>query len=217
MLKFDIAFDDNDFTRKVTEIISSMNEVKTVVDIGAHTGESSTLCLFNAMKDKPVKKLYALEPQTFAYEKLKKMYEEYEWIIPVNRITLTKDDYNTEEEVRYFYDHYFGSLNRMPFSEVMRVEREEIKYIQNIPENGLDWIINDNGCLPDAFFMDGSSYTSTYTKEFPKYYGTKVIMLDDTRCMKNLQIREHLLKDTTYDCYYDDQNFRFGVSIFVKK
>lgn len=215
MLTWEISFEDNEFTRKIREVVSRP-EFVTAADIGAHTGESSTRCLFEAMRDKPYKRLYALEPQKFAYDKLCEIYKDYEWVIPVNRITLKHTDYDSDEQVTFFYNNYHGSLNRMPLSQVLRVKYEEMEYVKGVEEDGLDWIINHNGCPPDVFFMDGSSYTSTYTKEFPKYYGTKVIILDDTQCMKNLLIRKHLLEDSQYDCVYDDQQFRFGVSIFVK-
>jgi len=206
------------FARKIIEA-SSFDFIHVAVDIGAHTGESSTHCIFQGLEQKQIKKLYALEPQKEPFKKLCENYKNYSWVIPVNKMTGKFCDYNTPEEIKIFYDNHFGSLNRMPFNNVMNIVNEEIGYLkqEKVEEDGIDWIIKDNKGLPDLIMLDASSFTHTYEIEFPKYYGTKVIILDDTRCMKNMLIRTHLLNDKTYNCFFDNINYRYGVSIFIKE
>jgi hypothetical protein len=221
-LDYPASMVDDIFTQNIFKVIS-MEYIKTVIDVGAHNGDSSTLFIFNAMKDKPVKKLYALEPQIVPFKNLSKRYKDFDWVLPINKMTGKISDYHTLEEIRYFYNNMSkfknGSLNRLPFSYLTELFLEEINYLKtnNISEDGLDFIIKDIGGLPDAIMLDGSSYTKSYRTEFPKYCGTKVLILDDTRCLKNMEIRNYLINDSSYNCFYDDLTFRFGVSIFIKK
>ena len=205
------------FANKIEEALKK-EKCKIVVDIGAAQGLGSTWHIVNALKNVENHKVYALEAYKDSYEILVENYKELDWVIPVWAQSSKLSDYCTQEELYYFIDNNFGSLNRMPKETIWQIVYNEYNYLKenNVPEDGIDLILKYIGGLPDAVILDGSSYTHTDTVEFPKFYGTKVIILDDTTCMKNMFIYRRLKSDSDYYTFYDDISYRFGVAIFIK-
>jgi len=183
--------------------LSKREDVINIVEIGTWNGMGSTMCVINAIKDKPNKKFTSIELYPDMYEVAKKNLGdnlqfvrllhgriiEYEEVFWFDHSTI---DFNTDGHARLYY-------------------KKDLEYLK-VMNNVLDQLPEKI----DFLILDGGEYTT-----FPEWEKlksrTKIVALDDSNILKTSKIRSQLINDNEYEKIFDDLHYRNGFSVFERK
>jgi len=203
---------DELYDRIITTIHLFPSEIKTVLEVGASSGDGSTEALIVGMSKLENKKLYTIEANPFRYDNLVERYKGIDWIKPLNGSSVGIDEYMSEEDVAFFYNNFPTQLNQYPLGIVLSWYEQEILSIAKwrIPTNVIDTIEP-----PDMVLLDGSAFTGS--AEYQKLCGSKIIILDDILDIKHYHSHQALRKNKLYECLFCNLTLRNGYSIWVRK
>src|SRR5689334_21923012 len=198
--------------------VASDPEVKTILEIGASSGEGSTEALAAGMRQNPSRPmLYSIEVSTPRFEALKARYADNPQVRPYNVSSVPLGKFPSPEQVAEFYQRYRTSLNKYPLAEVLSWLRADMDYIQSsgVPREGIEWIRRENNIAEsDAVLIDGSEFTGQ--AELELVMGARWILLDDVNGFKNLNGYQRLLREPSYLLREVDLNVRHGYAVFEK-
>lgn len=185
--------------------ICKKEEYCNIFEVGTWNGQGSTICVMNAIINKPNSILYSIESDINQFRKAVDFWENK----PIkNKLILISGTLHTnianEKDVKNacngiipcYHEHYLFEKNFLIEDSVVNIDK-----IQNI----------------DIIILDGGEYTTEGDFNILINKNPKVIILDDASVYKCKNIREQLLNDVNWVLYKEDLGDRHGWSIFFHK
>ena len=203
---------DELYERIITTIRMFSSEIKTVLEVGASSGDGSTEALIIGMAGLQDKTLYTIEANPLRYENLVTRYKGLDWVKPLNGSSVAIEEYMSEEDVEFFHKNTPTQLNEYSLETVLSWYEDEILSIAKwrIPTGIIDTIEK-----PDMVLLDGSPFTGN--AEYQKMGDSKIIILDDILDIKHYHSHQALRKNKEYECLFCNLTLRNGYSIWVKR
>lgn len=202
---------NSEFGKKIIETVVS-NNIKTVVEIGSGSGNGSTQCFIEALKQNgDGVKLYCFEPQADYYRDLLENTKNYEWIKCYKQSAISYDDLLVKN---YHNDFWLSEFNPDPL--IKNYELKKSWYNIDLP-----FFTNDTlSFLPiikaECVLIDGSEF-SGYSEFKQLNKSIKWIFLDDCfQAFKNKQVHHELRKSSEWELYADGDE-RTGWAMFKLK
>lgn len=200
--------------------------LRTVLDIGAATGDGSTKALLQGLAaNSSTATLFAIEAAPVNYEQLAHRYAGNDQVRPYFVASVNLNDYPSEEDIINFYNTQptnlnIGetNLNNWPLDLVLSWLRNEITFLKTTPirQDGIALIKQENNITYfDMVLIDGSEFVGT--SELCQVYGAKVLALDDINTYKNAYNYRFLRQDPHYEPVVVDRLYRNGFAIFVRR
>jgi hypothetical protein len=192
---------NSDFGRCIYNIAKD-EKIQNILEVGSWNGQGSTVCIMNAIINKPHSKLYSLEANLDMFNIANAFWNKN---INGNLILLNGSLHNKIADItklNIIYNNNIPYYNEHYIIEKKILENTKIIDISDI--NNIDMII-----------LDGGEYTTegdfdVLIKKKPKY-----ICLDDVNVYKCKNIRQLLLNDSNWKLYNENLNQRHGWSIFI--
>ena len=211
---------NNDPFSEWIEKIASLEDVKTIIEIGSSSGDGSTKHFLEAMakrKDVSQLKFACLELSKERYSKLKDFVDHYPFAYSFNLSSVSSKLFPTKDTVKKFYKHRSTKLNNFPLKRVLDWLEQDIKYIKD-SEKDYDGITEIRNSLQikefDACLIDGSEFTGL--SELHLLIGSKYILLDDTETYKCREAFELLERLASYKKLDHNPNVRNGFAVFKR-
>lgn len=207
----------NDGFAKALETIASTKGVRHILEIGASSGEGSTVALVRGAKANPTSPvIYCLEASRRRFGELRKRYKDVPFVRTYNASSVSLADFPHDSEVRRFCATAQGNrLKRFGVDVVSGWLQQDIAYVatSGIQQGGIELIRREARIDKfDAVLIDGSEFTGW--AELQLVIGARFIMLDDITTFKNHRGHHSLLSDPRYRLVEIDQGVRHGYSIF---
>jgi hypothetical protein len=209
---------DELYNRIINTILLFNEEITTVLEVGASSGDGSTEAIVRAMSQLEDKELYTLEVDQARFAALQERYKDFDWVIPVNKSAVHLNEYPTKGQVEDFYNTIRTQLNQYPIEFVLSWYDEEVEKIKYLDDKlgGIDQIKKDNNIKNfDMVVLDGSPFTGY--QEFLKIVGAKIIVLDDIIDIKHHFTQLALRENEGYECIFCNAALRNGYAIWVKR
>lgn len=208
----------NDQLFGIIRDLASQHWVKSILEIGASSGEGSTQAFLEGMSYNDEATLYCLEVSKTRFEKLEENCLGMDQVKLYNMSSIKLDDFPNEQGVTTFYRDVPSMLNNYLLNRVLGWLKQDKDYIleYDIEEDGIEYIKEEN--LIDNFdivLIDGSEFTGYM--ELNKTYGAKVFILDDICSFKNHHSYQQLLKDPSYKLLCENKVLRGGFAVFQKE
>jgi hypothetical protein len=206
------------YNRIIDTIFLFNDEIKTVLEVGASSGDGSTEALVLALSQLENKELYTLEVDQARFAALQERYQQLDWVIPVNKSSVHINEYPTKGQVSDFYNTTLTQLNQYPLDFVLSWYDQEVEKIQYLGDKlgAIDQIIRDNNIDHfDMVVLDGSPFTGY--QEYQKIVGAKIIVLDDIIDIKHHYTQLALRDNKEYECIFCNAALRNGYAIWAKR
>lgn len=200
---------------KVGNLIKSMAEradINVIVELGTWNGMGSTRCVIEAIKNHPEKRFYSVELYENLYKQSIANLGELAKHVKLLRGTIVGlKDLN-------WFDHQLihDAIRTGRNINGIHAEHANIWFSQDCEE--IETAPNILSQLPsqiDFLILDGGEY-STYPEWLILKDRSRVIFLDDTKLLKCNRIRKEIIESKLYKTVLDEQNDRFGYSLFEK-
>ena len=203
---------DELYDRIITTIRMFSSEIKTVLEVGASSGDGSTEALIIGMAGLQDKTLYTIEANPIRYKNLVERYKGLDWVKPMNGSSVSIEEYMSEDDVEFFHKNTPTQLNEYSLETVLSWHKDELLSIARwrIPTGVIDAIQK-----PDMVLLDGSPFTGN--AEYQKVCDSKIIILDDIFDIKHHHSHQALRKNKDYECLFCNLTLRNGYSIWVKR
>ena len=182
------------------ERLAATAGVRTILDIGASSGEGSTAALVAGAgrnPDSPV--VHCIEVSIPRHAALERRYRDTGFVHCHNISSISLDRFPTEADVDAFRRRTWTRFRFIRRSLVMGWLRQDIDYIEarGLSGNGIRDIRDRFGIDRfDLVIIDGSEFTGR--AEMEDVYGARFIALDDVRTFKNHDNRRRLERDSSY-------------------
>lgn len=209
---------DELYNRIIDTIFLFAEQITTVLEVGASSGDGSTEALVMALSQLPNKELYTLEIDQARFAALSQRYEQHEWVIPINKSAVHKSEYPSKGHISDFYNTTLTQLNQYPLDFVLSWYDTEMKKVEYLLDKvgAIDQIMFDNDIKAfDMVVLDGSPFTGY--QEFQKIVGAKIIVLDDIIDIKHHYTQLALRDNKEYECIFCNAALRNGYAIWAKR
>jgi hypothetical protein len=207
----------NDMFYNFIMSIASQDHIKTILEIGASSGEGSTEAFILGKRGKS-SKLFSIEACTERYDVLVQRYKDEPNFYPYNVSSVSLGDFPSKDDIaKFMRTTPKSSLAPWPVDTVMGWYDKDIEYIEKnkIEQNGIQKIKKDHNIDTfDMVLIDGSEFTGY--AEFLQVYGAKFILLDDTRAFKNWFTNMVLRNDPNYILLLENNLVRNGFAIYQR-
>lgn len=208
-----------DWLAEALTSLASSPGLRTLLEIGASSGQGSTEALVRGMLANPdPPRLFSLEVSRARCQALAERYAAVPQVVPCNLSSVGLADFPSADEVRRFYADTPSALNRYPLDSVLDWLAQDMAYIRDnaIPVDGIAAIKRRHGIdVFDAVLIDGSEFTGR--AELDQVYGARAIVLDDITGFKNWHNHHRLLADPAYEIVVMNRYLRAGFSVFVRR
>jgi hypothetical protein len=219
-IKWDIIgpeIKNDDFYNFIVGLLSGGNGIKTILEIGASSGDGSTEAFMLGKRNSDTQ-LFSIEVCTERFNVLQQRYAHDPNFFPYNVSSVPLSSFPEFNEVAHFMTHYpQSSLAPWPVETVKQWYDKDKEYIRanKIVENGIDIIKQKHSIQHfDCVLIDGSEFTGK--PELDLVYGAKFILLDDTRAYKNWCNHNRLRADPMYSLLLENNLVRNGFSAFMR-
>jgi hypothetical protein len=201
------------------QFIAEQPEVRTVLEIGASSGEGSTEAFVTAMRAQPLgsKQLYTMEVSKVRYAALKQRYAADPFVHSYNLSSVAVEDFPSIEKVTAFWQSRFQQQGGLPLDVLLGWRQQDIDYIldSGVPTDGIRTIQRETGiAVFDAVLIDGSEFTGH--AELDRVYGATYLCLDDSNVFKNFDNYRRLADDPKYVLVAENPTLRNGYAVFKK-
>ena len=207
---------NDDFYKFIVGLLSGGNGIKTILEIGASSGDGSTEAFMIGKHSDA--QLFSIEVCTERFDLLKQRYANDPKFFPYNVSSVPLSAFPEFKEIAHFMMHHrTSSLAPWPIETVKGWYDKDLEYIRanNIPENGIELIKQKHSIQHfDCVLIDGSEFTGK--PELDLVYGAKFILLDDIRAYKNWTNHNRLRGDPMYSLLLENNTVRNGFSVFMR-
>jgi hypothetical protein len=196
---------------------------ETILEIGSANGQGSTQAFISGIQSAGIQdkcKLYCMEADIDRYNELFEVKEKYPFLTCIWSSTVSLDDYMTEGQIELFMQNheYNYNIKKHSVETVKGWRKEEIDKLvkSGISQDGLLFVSN---VIDQKFFdmvlIDGSAFTAL--AEFGMVNGAKIIIMDDTRDIKNELPCKLIKNGGLYDTIVENTVYRNGFAAFRRK
>lgn len=192
--------------------------VRTILEIGASSGEGSTEALIEGARRNPSRPvIHCIEVSPPRCRALAKRHQHLGFLKCHNTSSISVERFPAEDRVREFYETVDSPLNKDPLSVVLSWLRSDVAtVIQNgLSNDGIKTIKDQEGVdLFDMVLIDGSEFTGS--AELADVYGAKFVLLDDICTFKNFENYNRLAEDPDYSLVEKSEHVRNGYAVFER-
>jgi len=191
-------------------------DVNNIVEFGTWNGFGSTTCVIKSIIDSGVEKNFvSIELYPDMYEEAKENLTEKNLIKYVKLLNGRVIDVNDV----FWFDHNLvtDTMKKGQDQHGISALHSQLWYYKD-----LDFLKKAKNILDelpesiDFLILDGGEY-STYPEWIKLKDRVKIVALDDTKSLKCEKIRKEIIESNEYEAVYDNQDYRFGFSIFERK
>ncbi|HTH39796.1 MAG TPA: glycosyltransferase family 1 protein [Rhodocyclaceae bacterium] len=211
----------NDDFYKQLFTLASRPDLKTFLEIGSSSGAGSTHAFASALKARPDAadtRLFCMELSKERFANLKAAYADCSFVRVYNQSSVSAEEFPSEEEVAFFYNHTRTNLNAYPLEQVISWLRQDLEYMRQsgLTENGIEVIKRENGIKHfDMVLIDGSEFTGE--AELHHVMGAKIIALDDVNAHKCFNVYRMLSNHVNYGLIQQNFELRNGYAVFERR
>lgn len=176
---------------------------KSIVEIGTWNGMGSTKCIIEALKKRQDDyEFYTIECQQDRYQFASNYWQGVLTADQKLRIHLLHGSILTPQEIpsKQSLAHTEGFVEQWYNEDVTAISTSN--YLLDLLPKSIDMLL-----------LDGGEYT-TYAEYQVLKDRTKIILLDDTSCLKCAAVRQELIQDSNYITVADNLTDRNGYAIF---
>lgn len=175
------------------------------VEIGGGTGDGSTQCI-------KTKELFSFEIHPDRIGRHKYNLDCRQGGLAINELSSHPMKWMSEDEVIQFYNNTNTNLNAYSIETILGWHKQEF-YVASKYAFG-NMTLKDK---IDFLLLDGGVFSGKADLEawFPKVKENGFIALDDINDIKNYH-NYHWLKDSNFDCVWENKVYRNGSAIFRK-
>jgi hypothetical protein len=200
----------NDTFAQTLEAVVRFYKIKSILELGASSGEGSTACFVRGMADNPDAKLYSLEASKERFAALQQQYANNPRVICINAFSVPKEEWLTHNQIDLYVPQYGNEFGSATYKLWLQMEID-YQAASNVPTNGIAQALALNGGPFDFVLIDSSLFSGD--AEFKAVYGAKFLALDDTRSMKTGPSFKKLLADPAYKLFGAGPH-RYGWAVF---
>jgi hypothetical protein len=190
--------------------------VRTILEIGASSGEGSTEAIIEGARRNPSKPvIHCIEVSPPRYRALAKRHRNLDFLTAHNVSSVAVERFADESRIRQFHETVDSPIKEFPLSMVLGWYRADIKTVLRnaLSQDGIRMIKEREGI--DAFDMvliDGSEFTGS--AELDDAYGARFVLLDDILTFKNYDNYARLNADPSYELIECSKESRNGYALF---
>ncbi len=194
--------------------------VKTILEIGASSGEGSTEALVNGALKNPggPPQIHSIEVSKARIGQFLDRWKDYPFVHGYNTSSVETAGFPTRETVTRFHREVRSKLRNVKLEKALGWLEADLEYLRAHPDLDAPGIrrIKEAAKIAvfDAVLIDGSEFTGE--AELPEIYGARFIMLDDTRSYKNWNNQKRLDEDGAYRCVKRSRWTRNGWAVFER-
>lgn len=191
--------------------ICALPETRTILDIGASSGEGSTKAILRGASENPspwTPQVVCIEADKNRFAALKARMEMYDFVRCLHGMACGIDDIAGVDVLRASHAH------RYPIDQVLGWRQETLDMIaRDHPEQDLiDVALEKMVDVFDFAIIDGCEFSAD--AELEKVFGSKWIALDDICSFKNARNYTRLLESQSYRCVRSIPHCRNGWAVF---
>ena len=201
--------------------ICAQDDVRTILEIGASSGEGSTQQILTGIQQSGTpKELYSVEAIRDRYKELEKNLSGYSFAHAYHGSSVSIDEHPTLEAIADFFGDNPSHGQVYKPQQFLGWAKEGLGLLAETKGKMSHDIINDikrekSIDLFDVALLDGSEFTGLV--ELHKVYGAKYLLLDDICTYKNAESRANLLSDPNYEEIHCNKQLRNGFAVFKRK
>jgi hypothetical protein len=199
--------------------IAAKPEVRTILEIGASSGEGSTEALIAGARRNPSRPvIHSIEVSPPRFRALARRHRDVSFLHAHNVSSVSLERFATEERVRGFYDAVDSPLRSVPLDVVLGWLRADLEMVRKngLSQDGIRTIKTQaGGDTFDMVLIDGSEFTAS--AELEDVYGAKFILLDDICTFKNFDNHLLLSGDEDYVLQEKSERLRNGYAVFRRR
>jgi len=191
--------------------LASIENVKTIVEIGTWNGLGSTMCVIKAILDKG-KQFISIELYPAMYQHaVANLALYHKYVRLLNGSIVTIDDISPADldMIRRAIASNEGpaEINIEHAKQWFNSDLQKLKEAKNV--------LCEIPSQIDLLILDGGEYT-TYAEWLKLRDRTRIFVLDDTNLFKCKRIREEMLASEKYRLLVEDRNDRNGYAVFER-
>jgi hypothetical protein len=209
---------DDEFYALISTIAANP-DVRTILEIGASSGEGSTEALIQGARRNPSQPVIdSIEVSPPRFRALASRHRKVHFLRTHNVSSVSIERFATEEQVRDFHHAVDSPLRSEPLDVVLGWLRADIETVQknNLSQDGVRVIKTQAGIDTfDMVLIDGSEFTGS--AELEDVYGAKFILLDDICTFKNFDNHLRLSNDEDYVLVQKSDRLRNGYAAFRRR
>jgi hypothetical protein len=175
------------------------------VEIGGGTGDGSTQCI-------KTRELFSFEVHPDRIGRHDQNLRSRQGGLAIRDISSNPMKWMSEDEVIDFYNNTNTNLNAHPIETILGWHKEEFFIASKYPYGRMT--LKDK---IDFLLLDGGVFSGRADLEewLPRVREGGFIALDDINDIKNYH-NYHWLKDSNFDCVWENKSYRNGSAIFKK-
>lgn len=200
---------NDEFAIALETIVASF-PIKSILELGASSGDGSTACFVRGMHTNTTVQLYSLEASKERFEVLQQRYAGRARITCINAFSVPKEQWLTPAQIDAYIPHYGNEFSGDTYKGWLQMEID-YQAKSGVPDNGIEQAMTLNGGPFNFVLIDSSLFSGD--AEFKAVYGSEFIALDDVRSMKTGPSLRQLHSDPNYRLHASGQN-RYGWAIF---
>ncbi len=210
----------NDSFYRAIICVAATPGVRTVLEIGASSGEGSTEALVHGALKNPdgPPAIHSIEVSTARIDAFRERWKDYPFVHGYNVSSVPADSFPTKDEITRFYRDVRSKLRNVRLEKVLGWLKQDLDYLAGHPGLSVHGIrrIKDEHRITvfDAVLIDGSEFTGRV--EMAEVHGARFLMLDDTRSYKNWENLRRLEGDPAYRRVKKSRWTRNGWAIFER-
>ena len=208
------------FYRAIVKVAATPG-VRTVLEIGASSGQGSTEALVNGAMKNPdgYPEIHSIEVAKARMASFLQTWKAYPFVHGYNISAVPTASFPTKDDITHFYRTVRSKLRNVRLERVHGWLQQDLDYLAEHPDldaHGIRRIKKETRIVVfDAVLIDGSEFTGT--AEMAEVYGARFLMLDDTHSYKNWDNLARLAKDPVYRLVKKSRWTRNGWAIFERK
>jgi hypothetical protein len=192
--------------------------VREILEIGSSSGAGSTEAwVLGALRNLERPRLHCVEVSPTRFAALVERWREHDFVRFYNVSSVPLESFPDEEEVARFHREVRSRLRRTPLPTVLDWLRQDIQYVRErgLSCHGIREIKERLGIDTfDAVLIDGSEFTGK--AELEEVYGSRFLLLDDTRTFKDWENERRLRADPSYRLVRTSRWTRNGFAVFER-
>ena len=210
---------NDSFYRAIIKVAATPG-VRTILEIGASSGGGSTEALASGALRNPDSppQIHSIEISIARFSEFTARWKGFPFVHGHNVSSVPAESFPTVEEITRFYRDVRSKLRNVRLEKVLGWRKQDLEYLAQHPELSVHGIrrIKDAQRIAmfDAVLIDGSEFTGRV--EMEEVYGTRFLMLDDTRSYKNWDNLRRLEQDPAYRRVKKSRWTRNGWAIFER-
>jgi hypothetical protein len=204
------------FYRAIADVAATPG-VREILEIGSSSGAGSTEAwVLGALRNPERPRLHCIEVSEPRHAALAERWREHPFVHCYRVSSVPAESFPSEEEVARFQREERSKLRRVPLETVLGWLRQDLEYLREhgLSGHGIREIKAAHGIETfDAVLIDGSEFAGR--AELDEVYGTRFLLLDDTRTFKNWDNARRLERDPAYRLVRKGRR-RNGFAIFER-